>query len=75
LIVCVIVIGRVLFMINTKNKKKKNRTSVMFDYLLNLSILLSRGNERNFDIFSSGERSRYSPKFESTGLMACRIVV
>jgi len=30
-------------------------TSILIDYLLNLSILLSRGNERNFDFNSTGE--------------------
>jgi hypothetical protein len=38
------------------------RTLAAVDYLLNLSILLSRGNERNFDVFSSGERTRQKPK-------------
>lgn len=39
-------------------------TSSSVDYLLNLSILLSRGNERNFDVFSSGERTRQEPKIK-----------
>jgi len=39
-------------------------TSYWVEDSLNLNILLSEGNEKNIDFFSSGERTRKSPRFE-----------